>query len=88
MSQNPEKRYIPGTNPEWGQELPEGMANSLVNKYGNNREDGYNFDERDEKEQEAGPKEETTYDNLKSKVKFDPEAAKKAREASQTEEKA
>ena len=87
MSQNPEKRYIPGTNPEWGQELPEGMTNSLVNKYGKNREDGYNFDEWDEEEQEADPEGKTTYDNLKSQVEFDPEAAKKAREVDQTEEK-
>ena len=72
--QNPEKHYIPGSNPEWGQELPEGMFNSLVNKNGRNWDNGYNFDEKDD---DYGP-EETTFDSLIDEVKFDPEAAKKA----------
>lgn len=44
---NSEKRYIPGTNPSWGVELPDEYSNSLVSKDGRNRDDGYNFDERD-----------------------------------------
>lgn len=44
---NSEKRYVPGTNPEWGVELPDGYSNSLVDKYGRNHNDGYNFDESD-----------------------------------------
>lgn len=87
MNQNPEKRFIPGTNPEWGQELPEGMTNSLVNKYGNNREDGYNFDEWDDNEEQKPSSEKTTFDNLKNQVEFNPEAAKKVREEHQAEAK-
>ena len=33
-------------------QLPEGMDNSLVTKDGRNHDDGYNFDERDNKEDE------------------------------------
>ena len=44
---NSEKRYIPHTDPEWGRELPDGDDNSLVDKYGNNYDDGYNFDEHE-----------------------------------------
>lgn len=71
---NGEKRIIPGTNPDWGRELPDGFDNSLVDKDGNNWDNGFNFDERDD------PSEETTYDTLIDEVKFDPEEALKARE--------
>ncbi len=40
-----EKRFVPGTNPAWGVELPDNMDNSLVDKHGRSRDDGYNFDE-------------------------------------------
>lgn len=50
---NGEKRYIPGTNPEWGRELPEGYSNSLVDAAGNNWDNGYNFDEKDDDEVET-----------------------------------
>lgn len=62
-----DKEYIPNTNPDWDLELPDGDRNSLVDKYGRNHDDGYNFDEKDDEEEEEVPK-------------FDPEAAKKARE--------
>lgn len=62
-----EKRHIPGTNPNWNRELPDEDDNSLVDKHGNNYDNGYNFDEpRDDEEDDVPP--------------FDPEAAKKARE--------
>ena len=73
-----EKRFIPGTNPEWGRELPEGMENSLVDKNGNNYDNGYNFDEKDDDEEE-----ETTFDNLAEKQPFDPETAEKKIEKEQ-----
>ncbi|MBQ3280669.1 hypothetical protein IJG92_03395 [Candidatus Saccharibacteria bacterium] len=60
-----EKRFIPGTNPKWDRELPDEDINSLVDKNGNNWDNGYNFDEKDD-EEDTPP--------------FDPEAAKKARE--------
>lgn len=43
-----EKDYIPGTNPEWGRELPDGDLNSLVDKSGNSFDNGFNFDEKDD----------------------------------------
>ena len=69
MSRNNEKRYIPGTNPNWDRELPDEDANSLVDKAGNNWDNGYNFDEKDDSD------EETTFDNLKDKIEFDPKKA-------------
>lgn len=45
-----EKRYISHTNPDWNLELPDGDLNSLVSKDGRNHDDGYNFDERDDDE--------------------------------------
>jgi len=39
---------IPGTNPEWDRNLPEGYNNSLVDENGNNYDNGYNFDEKDD----------------------------------------
>ena len=62
-----DKEYIPNTNPDWNLELPEGYSNSLVDKHGRNYDDGYNFDEKDDDKDDETPK-------------FDPEAAKKARE--------
>lgn len=48
-----EKRnYIPGTDPKWGRELPDGDLNSLVDKSGNSYDDGFNFDERDDEVEE------------------------------------
>ena len=66
-----EKNYIPGTRPEWNRELPDEDNNSLVDKHGNNYDDGYNFDERDD---------EVTYDNLAKEQPFDPEEAKRRQE--------
>ncbi|MBR3169443.1 hypothetical protein IKF23_03320 [Candidatus Saccharibacteria bacterium] len=62
-----EKSFIPGTNPNWDRELPDGDTNSLVDKNGNNYDDGYNFDEKDD-------------DNSSDIPEFDLEAARKARE--------
>lgn len=75
MKKHGEKRYIPGTNPEWNRELPEGYDNSLVDSAGHNWDNGYNFDEK------SDDSDEITYERLADKVKFDPEAAKKAKEA-------
>ena len=49
---NGEKRFIPGTDPIWGRELPDDYSNSLTDKFGNNYDNGWNFDERGD---EAGP---------------------------------
>ena len=68
-----EKRYIPGTNPAWGRELPDGDVNSLVDKAGNTYDNGYNFDEKDEENEVP---------------KFDPEEAKKRYEAVKAEQEA
>ena len=43
--------FIPGTNPDWGRKLPDGDLNSLVDAGGNNYDDGFNFDERDDSEE-------------------------------------
>ena len=50
-----EKRYIPGTNPKWGRELPDEDINSLVDKNGNNYNNDYNFDEKDDDVEEFDP---------------------------------
>ena len=69
------KKYLPGTNPAWGRELPDGYDNSLVDKNGNNWDNGYNFDERDDEIDD----DKTTYDNLIDEVPFNKEDAEKAR---------
>lgn len=51
-----EKKFIPGTNPAWGREVPDGYDNSLVDKAGNNYDNGWNFDEKDDEENESEPK--------------------------------
>ncbi len=63
----PNKEFIPHTNPDWNLELPDGDLNSLVSKNGENHDDGYNFDEKDD-------------DNSSDIPEFDLEAARKARE--------
>ena len=70
---NGKKRFIHGTNPKWGRELPDGYDNSLVDKAGNNYDNGWNFDEKDDDDI-------VTYDSLAEEVKFDPNVAKKAKE--------
>lgn len=45
------KNYIPGTNPDWGKELPDGYNNSLVDKAGYSWDNGFNFDEKDDEEE-------------------------------------
>ena len=40
--------FIPGTKPEWGRKLPDGDLNSLVDASGNNYDNGFNFDEKDD----------------------------------------
>lgn len=62
----PNKEYIPHTNPDWNLELPDGDLNSLVSKDGKNHDDGYNFDEKDDEEDDI--------------PEFNPEAAQKLRE--------
>ena len=52
-----EKRYIPHTNSDWGVELPDEDDNSLVDKYGRNHDDGFNFDEKRDEEEEEEEKE-------------------------------
>ena len=39
---------IPGTNPSWDRNLPDGDSNSLVDGNGNNYDNGFNFDEKDD----------------------------------------
>ena len=69
---NREKRFVPGTNPEWGKELPDGYDNSLVDKAGNSWDNGWNFDEKSDDE-EFG--------------EFDPEVAEKAKQEALDREK-
>lgn len=76
---NSEKRFIPGTNPEWGRELPDEDDNSLVDKNGRNWDNGYNFDEKnnDDCTDEAN---QVSYDNLSKQVPFNPTSATEARQ--------
>lgn len=78
---NKPKRYIPGSNPAWGRELPDEDSNSLVDKNGKNWDNGYNFDERDTEP------EETTYDDLANEVKFRQEGTEETREESLTDDR-
>jgi len=48
MGNRGEKRPIPGTNPKWNRDLPDGYDNSLVDSSGNSYDNGWNFDERDD----------------------------------------
>lgn len=52
-----EKDFIPGTNPKWNRELPDDYTNSLVDANGNNYDNGYNFDEKDDHEEDDLAKE-------------------------------
>lgn len=79
MTGNGEKRFIPGTNPEWGRELPDGYDNSLVDKAGNNWDNGFNFDEKDD------DPEETTFGNLAEKVEFNAESPSESESPSEPE---
>ena len=56
--------FIPGTNPVCGRELPDDMDNSLVDKYGNLYDNGYNFDERDDGDDGEGSNE-TTFESIR-----------------------
>lgn len=67
MIMDGEKKFVPGSNPDWNLELPDGDSNSLVTKDGKNWDNGYNFDEIDT--------EEVTFDD----VEFDVDAALAAR---------
>ena len=40
--------FIPGTNPDWDRKLPDGDLNSLVDANGENYDNGFNFDEKDD----------------------------------------
>jgi len=51
------RKTIPGTNPKWGRELPDGYTNSLVDANGNSYDNGYNFDEKDDYEEDELAKE-------------------------------
>ena len=72
---NGEKRYIPRTNPEWDLELPEDCSNSLVARSGKNHDDGYNFDERDDLDEEVESVNKA--EKTENVPEFDPEAAKR-----------
>ena len=39
-------KRIPGTKPEWNRDLPDGDSNSLVDRNGENYDNGNNFDEK------------------------------------------
>lgn len=47
-----ESRPIPGSNPDWKLNLPEGYDNSLVSDDGKNWDNGWNFDEKSDDEEE------------------------------------
>lgn len=64
--------YIPGTNPSWGRKLPDGDLNSLVDSDGNNYDNGFNFDEKDDTYEDADAAPEPA-----DVPEFDPEAAQK-----------
>ena len=51
------RENIPGTNPKWGRDLPDGYLNSLTDSNGNRYDDGYNFDEKDDDYPEFDPEE-------------------------------
>ena len=68
-----EKNYIPSATQEGDKELPDGDFNSLVDKYGNNNDDGYNFDEKDDEPEEP---EESEKPNESEYPEFNPEKAK------------
>ena len=64
-----EKNLIPHTNPEWGLENPDGDLNSLVDKHGTNHDDGFNFDEKDDEEDnEKYDVDSTAADSLKKAI--------------------
>ncbi len=63
------KNYIPGTDPKWGYEMPDGYTNSMIAKDGRAIDTGWNFDEKDN--EYLGPDDDYP--------EFDPEAAEKAR---------
>ena len=84
MVKDNEKRFIPGSNPKWGLELPDDDSNSLVSKSGQNWDNGYNFDEKDDEEENN----KSIYDDLGKEIKFDPEAAEKAKKEEVDSEKA
>lgn len=56
-----EKRTIPGTRSNWDRFLPDDYENSLVDRYGNNYDNGWNFDETDESDDEDSENEKRNY---------------------------
>ena len=52
---NKEKNFIPGTDPKWNRKLPDGDLNSLVDNGGNNYDNGWNFDEKDDEIPDFNP---------------------------------
>ena len=65
MGNKGEKRPIPGTNPKWNRDLPDGYGNSLVDSSGNSYDNGWNFDERDDDDDSED--EESGWDELTEK---------------------
>ena len=84
-----------GTKKKWGYKIPDNMYNSLVSSDGtavkNNWEDengvlaDWNYDEP--KDPEDLVEDETTFDDLAKDIKFDPEAAEKAKQEDTDNEK-
>ncbi len=74
------KNYIPGTNPAWGYEVPDGYTNSMVDKTGRVVDTGWNFDEKDDSwSGELTDEERATLESFKDIAKdcpFDPEVAR------------
>ena len=66
MGNKGEKRPIPGTNPKWNRDLPDGHDNSLVDDNGYPYDNGWNFDEKDDDEEEPDD-ENTGWDELTEK---------------------
>ena len=57
-----EKRFIPGTKPEWNLQLREGFDNAMVDSHGRPYDNGWNFDEKSDDEDEVEPIEKNTED--------------------------
>lgn len=74
------KNYVPGTNPTWGYEVPDGYTNSMVDKKGRVVDTGWNFDEKDgDWGGELTDEERATFESFKNiadDCPFDPEVAR------------
>lgn len=76
------KNYIPGTNPAWGYEIPDGYSNSMTDESGRSVDTGWNYDEKDDELSDEEREMFKTYEKLADECPFDPEVARElARQA-------